>query len=55
MASSSPAVFNLQVPNKLSVNESQNNKIKMKPWGNNMNHTLSLQLSLQKSFFKDSY
>lgn len=48
MARSSPDVFNLQVPNKRSVKESENNKMKMKPWGNNESLTLRLQ------FFKPS-
>lgn len=42
MAYSSPDRSNLQAPNKRLVMESETNQIKrkMKPWGNNMNHTL---------------
>ena len=38
----SPDFFNLLAPNKRLVMELKNNKIKMKPWGNNMNHTFRL-------------
>lgn len=44
MAYCSPDFFNLQAPNKLLVME--DNKIKMKPWGNNTNHTLRLYVFL---------
>ena len=41
----SPDFFNLLAPNKRLVMELKNNKIKMKPWGNNMNHTFKLYFS----------
>lgn len=44
MAYCSPDFFSLQVPNKRLVKELEDNKIKMKPWGNNMNHTLKLYI-----------
>lgn len=46
MAYCSPDFFSLQVPNKRLVMELEDNKIKMKPWGNNMNHTLKLYIFL---------
>lgn len=52
MAYCCPDFFNLLAPNKCLVMELKNNKIKMKPWGNNMNHTLRLYFSsLPKSLF----
>lgn len=52
MAYCNPDFFNLQAPNTRLVMELEDNKIKMKPWGNNMNHTLRLYFfSLPKSLF----
>lgn len=42
MAYCTPDFFNLQAPNKRLVMELEDNKIKMKPWGNKTNHTLRL-------------
>lgn len=46
VAYSTPDFFNLQAPNKHFVTESEDNAIKMKPWGNNMKHTLRLYIFL---------
>lgn len=40
----SPDFFSLQLPKKRLVMGLEDNKIKMKPWGNNMNHTLKLHI-----------
>lgn len=44
MAYCTPDCFNLQAPNGCLVMELEDNKIKMKPWGNNTNHTLRLYI-----------
>lgn len=53
MAYCTPDFFNLQAPNKHLVMELEDNKIQMKSWGNNMNHTLRLYIFLlfQSQFF----
>lgn len=44
MAYCTPDCFNLQAPNKHLVMKLEDNKVKMKPWGNNTSHTLRLYI-----------
>lgn len=44
MAYCTPDFFNWQAPNKHLIKELEDNNMKMKPWGNNMNHILRLYI-----------